>query len=241
VTDPKMREPKSLRRPLDESPESVAPRRRDAAKTQQRLLEAARRRFALDGYAATTVRDIADDVDVNVALINRYFGSKEGLFEACLEAAVRDLGRSTDQVQGLSQVVEAISQGAVRASSEGGMSEVLLLLLRSSGDERAEQKRIGMLHRFGSRLASAAGWTPDRPSAGELLLRAQLVLSAAVGVVVLRSWPGLEPLGSATEQQLSGPLHDLVMGVLGRDDDATPIAGNAIVALDGARDVQRYA
>ena len=74
------------------------PRRRDAASTRQLLLDAARRRFARDGYAATTVRDIADDAGVNVALISRYFDSKEGLFEACLAAAVDELaphGRAT--------------------------------------------------------------------------------------------------------------------------------------------------
>src|SRR5687768_16792368 len=62
----------------------VARPRRDAARTRRRLLEAARRRFARDGYATSTVRDIADDAGVNVALISRYFTSKEGLFEACL-------------------------------------------------------------------------------------------------------------------------------------------------------------
>ncbi|GAA3163585.1 TetR family transcriptional regulator [Nonomuraea salmonea] len=71
-------------------------RRRDAARTRQRLLDAALKRFAHDGYAATTVRDITDDAGVNVALVNRYFQSKEGLFEACLEAASEELRRIAD-------------------------------------------------------------------------------------------------------------------------------------------------
>src|SRR5262249_4490858 len=54
----------------------AGPRRRDAATTRQLLLDAARQRFAIDGYAATSVRDIAHDAGVNVALINRYFTSK---------------------------------------------------------------------------------------------------------------------------------------------------------------------
>ncbi len=57
---------------------------RDAAATRRALVRAARRRFATDGYRATTVRQIAADAGVNVALINRYFESKEGLFEACM-------------------------------------------------------------------------------------------------------------------------------------------------------------
>src|SRR6187401_3364537 len=57
---------------------------RDANATRRALIRAARRRFATEGYRATTVRHIAADVGVNVALINRYFDSKEGLFEACM-------------------------------------------------------------------------------------------------------------------------------------------------------------
>src|ERR1700712_3708486 len=75
---------------------------RDADATRQMLLAAARRRFALDGYSSTTVRDIARDAGVNVSLINRYFDSKEGLFEACLQRAAdavdRTSARTVDQL-----------------------------------------------------------------------------------------------------------------------------------------------
>src|ERR687895_1614836 len=53
---------------------------RDRAATRQRLLDAARRLFAEHGYDHVTVRMIAAAADANVALINRYFGSKSGLF-----------------------------------------------------------------------------------------------------------------------------------------------------------------
>jgi AcrR family transcriptional regulator len=53
---------------------------RDAEATQDRLLNAARRQFALNGFERTTVRDIAAEAGVNVALISRYFGGKEELF-----------------------------------------------------------------------------------------------------------------------------------------------------------------
>jgi AcrR family transcriptional regulator len=43
-------------------------RRRNAAQTRQAPLNAARTRFARDGYASTTVRDIADDAGVNALL-----------------------------------------------------------------------------------------------------------------------------------------------------------------------------
>src|SRR4051794_14153604 len=85
-------------------------RRRDAAGTRQLLLDAARRRFAGNGYTATTVRDIADDAGVNVALINRYFTSKEGLFEACLVGAVDDLDRTVAADLTLEQITHAMAR-----------------------------------------------------------------------------------------------------------------------------------
>ena len=42
--------------------EAASPRRRDAAETRRLLLGAALHRFATQGYAATTVREIADDM-----------------------------------------------------------------------------------------------------------------------------------------------------------------------------------
>src|SRR5690242_3532128 len=83
-------------------------RRRDAAQTRAALLDAARCRFARDGYAATTVRDIADDAGVNVALISRYFSSKEGLFEQCLTSAIDELRQVTGDVP-LDRIAESIA------------------------------------------------------------------------------------------------------------------------------------
>jgi AcrR family transcriptional regulator len=193
----------------------LAARRRDANQTRRLLIEAARRRFASEGYAATTVRQIAEDAGVNVALISRYFESKEGLFEACLESAVRALSESTGEVSELPQVAEAISRYAIGSGSEGGLARALLLLLRSSGDERAEQVRIGMLRAFGERIASAAGWTPGHPKADDLLLRAQLVLAVGVGIAVLSASSRLEPLTSAGYAEIAGPMREFVRAVMG--------------------------
>ncbi|MEE2921710.1 MAG: TetR family transcriptional regulator [Pseudomonadota bacterium] len=56
-------------------------RKREAASTREDILAAARRLFTKKGFDATGVRDIAGEVGINVALVNRYFGSKEALFE----------------------------------------------------------------------------------------------------------------------------------------------------------------
>jgi AcrR family transcriptional regulator len=199
--------------------EGQMPRARDASETRRLLLEAARQRFASDGYAATTVRQIADDVGVNVALINRYFESKEGLFEACLASAARVLVESAEEVSDLSQLAETISRHVTDVKLERGLKPALLMLLRSSGDERAEQVRVATLRGYGERLASLAGWTGDLGTE-DLLLRAQLVLATAIGMVILRSQPRIEPLASATRGELNGPLDRLVnaLFIAGPDD-----------------------
>ena len=190
-------------------------RRRDAAGTRQLLLDAARLRFARDGYAATTVRNIADDAGVNVALISRYFDSKVGLFEACLPAAVDDLTRTGDLVSRFSEIPDAMAQQIAGSDAEGHPNQLtLMLLLRSSGDERAEQLRLGVLRNFSERLASAAGWRRDDPDGDELMLRAQIVLAASLGTILLRASTRLEPLTSAGADQLADPLRDLVNSLL---------------------------
>ncbi len=45
------------------------------------ILRAARRAFALQPYAAVTLRGIAGDANVSAALIVKHFGSKEALFD----------------------------------------------------------------------------------------------------------------------------------------------------------------
>jgi AcrR family transcriptional regulator len=60
---------------------SPARHRRDAEATRAAILEAAAHRFAQQGYEQAGVRQIAADAGANAALVNRYFGSKQGLFE----------------------------------------------------------------------------------------------------------------------------------------------------------------
>src|SRR5581483_9115288 len=65
-----MTELRPSRRPPSHDPEG---RRAD-------VLAAARRLFAMHGYAQTSIRAIAAQADVNHALVLSYFGDKEGLF-----------------------------------------------------------------------------------------------------------------------------------------------------------------
>lgn len=49
---------------------------------QIQIMEAAEQLFAEQGFAGTSVRDIAEKAGVNLAMISYYFGSKEKLMEA---------------------------------------------------------------------------------------------------------------------------------------------------------------
>ena len=57
----------------------------DLNEKQLKIMETAEELFAEKGFSGTSVRDIADAADVNVAMISYYFGSKEKLLEALIE------------------------------------------------------------------------------------------------------------------------------------------------------------
>lgn len=65
----------------------VAVKRRDAAATRQRILEAALKEFAAKGLDAARIEDIAEQAGANRRMAYYYFGSKEGLYLAALEAS----------------------------------------------------------------------------------------------------------------------------------------------------------
>jgi AcrR family transcriptional regulator len=63
-------------------------RPRNAAQTRADILDAARRRFATEGFERTTLRAVAADVGVDAALVIRYFGSKQDLFATATEFVI---------------------------------------------------------------------------------------------------------------------------------------------------------
>lgn len=63
----------------------------DEDSTKARILHTAEDLFAQKGYKGTTIRDIADTVGVNVALIHYHWGSKEELWNAVHHYRVNSL------------------------------------------------------------------------------------------------------------------------------------------------------
>ena len=58
---------------------------------QLQIIDTAEKLFAIHGYNGTSVRDIAEDAGVNVAMISYYFGSKEKLMEAVFGERTRHI------------------------------------------------------------------------------------------------------------------------------------------------------
>jgi AcrR family transcriptional regulator len=192
--------------------DAPSPRRRDAAETRRLLLAAALYRFATQGYADTTVREIADDAGVNAALISRYFDSKEGLFEECLTGVSTELGTST-RATSLDEVAASMAEQLAGPYTREHPNR-LVLLLRTSGDARAERIRLETLRTYSLGLVTAGGGSTDGPGAEQRLLRAQLALSVALGVALMRSATVLEPLASADRGELVGPLKSVLHALL---------------------------
>ncbi|MFM2075545.1 MAG: hypothetical protein RJB34_1850 [Pseudomonadota bacterium] len=61
---------------------SAKPNRSDGVEARNRLLDAALQLFAEQGFAKTSIREIAQAAQANVASISYYFGDKAGLYRA---------------------------------------------------------------------------------------------------------------------------------------------------------------
>ena len=77
--------------------------------TRERLVEAAAKLFAANGYAKVSVRDICAAASANVAAVNYHFGGKTGLYEQVLRRAITVMQATT---------AEAIEAGAGRHPRE---------------------------------------------------------------------------------------------------------------------------
>ena len=169
-------------------------RRRDAAATRSAILEAATRRFAFEGYQSAGVREIAADAGVNAAMVNRYFGSKEGLFAEVVDLAYEKSLMMTPELN--AQAARELLTGTDK-SAEAGM----LLTLRSAANPRAAAiMRDSIERNYQSRLAGALPG-PDTTS------RAALLIAICAGVILDRMLLGHSALNSPDTESLIPYLH----------------------------------
>jgi AcrR family transcriptional regulator len=89
-------------------------RRRDRAAREREILDAAERIFGERGYQGTSMDDIAAAVGVSKPLVYQYYGSKDGLFLACLSRLrAQLLDAVSDAVMSAPDAEEAMYAGFV--------------------------------------------------------------------------------------------------------------------------------
>lgn len=86
-------------------------RERNAIETRRRLLDAAESEFAAKGFAGVRLREVAQTVGVQQALIHHYFEDKEGLYRAVLDRAIEPITSESwtilSQASSLEQLLDA--------------------------------------------------------------------------------------------------------------------------------------
>src|SRR5438093_3550861 len=63
----------------------------DAEATKARILDSARTLFADVGLDGASVRDVAAGAGVSLAMVHHYFGSKDDLYEACIDTVYTEI------------------------------------------------------------------------------------------------------------------------------------------------------
>jgi AcrR family transcriptional regulator len=95
---------------IEQVPEAIA-RRLPADQRREQLLEVALRLFAVRGFAATTMDDIAAAAGVTKPLLYQHFDSKRALYLELVDSVARDMlvaiDKATSEADGPRQKVEA--------------------------------------------------------------------------------------------------------------------------------------
>ena len=175
-------------------------RGRPPGRTQTRddILAVARRRFFAEGYDAVSLRSIADEAGVDVALIGYHFGSKKGLFGAALALTANPAELLARELDGpLNSLPERIVRTVVAAweHPEAGASlrAVIGAVLRDPDVARLFRE---MLER------EMIGRIADRIGGADATRRAAMAASQLAGMIMGRYILGFEPLASMPADEL---------------------------------------
>jgi AcrR family transcriptional regulator len=173
--------------------DDVPSRRRDADATRAALLTAARDLFAERGFEQTTVRDIAAKAGVNQALLFRYFGSKDGLFDATMTSSSRELIKETPPELLLLRTMQRMfAKDAPTAEASP-----FYAVLRSAAHQGAKSVVRGQI---GQEYADVLASLTDASNAE---VRADLVLAWVLGIGLLRYVLVKEPIAHADPDEIT--------------------------------------
>jgi len=172
-------------------------RRPGGPDTRGQILEAARESFADKGFRATTIRAVAGAAGVDAALVHHYFGTKDDLFVASLEISV-DPRQALALVfaPGLDGAGERLLGTVLSVWDEPENRRPLLAFLRSSlGDPESTLLQDAFIRVI---FKSLRGQLPD----GDAELRAGLVATQMLGLLVARYLLAVEPVASLPREQV---------------------------------------
>jgi AcrR family transcriptional regulator len=167
--------------------EACAARPKNAAATREAILEAARQRFLLESYDNVGLRDIAGDAGVDVALISRYFGAKEKLFEEVLGACEADLVPAEIAADELPKFLAKLFMDQDHAERRQHI-EQLLIVLRSAGSPRAGEIVRDALGK------DILGPLTQRLSGDGAETRASLAMGVLMGATIIRTVMSVGPM-----------------------------------------------
>ena len=161
--------------------------------TRRAIIEAARAKFAERGFEGATIRVIAQEAKVDPALIHHFFRNKEGVFSAAIEELLApEILLPPVLAAGLDGLGERLVHMFLGAwESDEDTREALIATIRSavSNSDAATLLQRYIISEFASRIAPLI----DRE---DFELRASLVGSQLVGLVMLRYVAKVEPLAS---------------------------------------------
>jgi AcrR family transcriptional regulator len=162
---------------------TASPTRRSDA-TRAAILDAARERFAADGYERATIRAIARDAGIDPSMVMRYYGNKEGLFAAAVAIELRlpDLDALPREDVGRVLVTHFLELWE--------NSEVLTALLRVGATSQAGAERMQGIFRD-QLLPVARAVCPD---AEQVPARAALCSTQLLGLALTRYVLRLPPV-----------------------------------------------
>ncbi|WP_433609121.1 TetR family transcriptional regulator [Dactylosporangium sp. CA-139114] len=167
--------------------------------TREAILNAARQAFAERGFDGASIRHIATSAGVDPALVHHYFGAKDQLFLAAMDAPI-DPGEILPQVfePGLDGVGERLVRTFLSVwDSPAGTPVVALVRSAMQHDWSARMLREFLVSQILRRATRALNLDP-----AEAPTRAALVASQIIGLAMLRYVLKVEPLASMTPEQV---------------------------------------
>lgn len=170
----------------------VIPRPTGPAATRKVILDAARSRFARDGFTGSTIRKIATDAGVDASLVMQYFGSKDELFAAVMAVGPNTMSRISDAFDGPE---DSVGERVTRAffevwDGDAEISEPLLALLRAAiGNQQAT---VHLRELIQERVINDL--SPRLREGTDLATRIEIASSMLIGVVVGRQLVEIEAL-----------------------------------------------